>query len=121
MFVKAIRFRDVKKGDVVSSCANYLHEVSEVEVHTGYVVLHTKATSSVLPGGKISGHPDEFIGLVNLQYQDGKTEEDMLNEVLVKLIETCSTENRAEFAKRLPAFREAIETYELGKPLDDSK
>jgi len=144
--VKAIRFDEVRVGDIVGHFADRPVEVTRLSVVTQD---EARITRMDFPGNirlhfgdnaYISDSPDRLIGLLGRPCPEGKTEADMLHAVEAAMrgvtrvgtlppgktfdltIHQCRIELdpfRDEGALR--AVREAIEAYELGKPEEPAK
>lgn len=122
MFVKMIRFRDVRPGDVICKEAHQPREVGAVSKEQDpYVDLFIR------DGGLIMGRPEEIIGLIHRPWPDGKTEQDMLKAIfsIIKKIPTVSYGAPKQLFEEFwstalimctPELGEAIDAYELGKP-----
>ncbi len=112
-----IALYEVQRGDVVMAEAGRACKVKELprEVSTGEACMEYE-----LPG-IVTGSQNRIVGLIHRPWPEGKTEEDMINDVLVAMISTGATRSREDFKQKLPALREAIEAWELSKPLEPDK
>lgn len=116
MFVKAIRFKDVKPGDVVcEKIGSTPVTIREITVGRDDVVLWPKNGNITLPG-----HPDAIIGLVHRPRPEGMTEVDMLERIQSALRETIQRVEHEPFRAEdaLRAVREVLEAWELDKSLE---
>lgn len=126
--MKAIRFRDVRPGDVVSQGARTRPEdVMEVvgvegppvEGYREMVGLCVKGMSA-----RFFGLADKVLLLVRRPWPEGKTEEDMLDRLrqaarraeLVLAARPCPPTSNPDPAVVIAGLREALDAYELGKP-----
>lgn len=112
MPVKAIRFEDVKRGDVVSKNLDLPTEVERVgvdfECGPRRIVLICK------DGILYRGRPSDLIALVGQAQSKGKSKAQMQEDVLIlaRRLLDCPESEKDEVARKL---RETIEVYELGK------
>ncbi len=104
--MKAICFKDVLPGDVVCKEVGRTRQVGAVSAERDpYVELFFRE------GGFTKGRPEELIGLVHRPWPEGKTKEQMLAELRL------AAAFFAEKGMGWVPLREALEAYELGKPL----
>jgi len=131
--VKDIRFGDVRVGDSVSNYADssvVIRDITGPYPSYNMVELHHS-------GGTIPGGPDSLIGLVRRPWPEGKSEADMLQIVVSAIrdatrvgtlppgktfdltIHQCRIElDPFRDGDALRTVREAIENWELGKPIE---
>jgi len=114
--MKAICFKDVRPGDVVCEEMGEPHEILKVQgpIDQIYpiVVLYIK------DAGILQNKPDAIIGLLHRPWPEGKTEKDMLNEVVELALGICLPYPDPQDIA-LDKLHKASEEYELGKPLEE--
>ncbi|MEK7638241.1 MAG: hypothetical protein AAB375_02350 [Patescibacteria group bacterium] len=128
--VKAIRFADVKQGDVVSRGLTEEYErftaaeSAEPFEQTGVISIRLKN------GGKLLGNPDELIGLLHRPWPEGKTDRKWRKEIEVLLliawraVEEDNWQHGPDYGRsdlHLAALHKAMDAYELGKPAQAGK
>ncbi len=113
-FVKAIRFDEVRKGDVVCTRNDApLHEVVEIRAGAGAIRLICK------DGRAFEQEPEHFIGLIHRP--PSRDEREMREEVLDKAHDLVNHPQLGSFDEKLEPLREVIEAYELSKPFKPEK
>lgn len=123
MFIQAVRFSDVRMGDVVCKKVGENCEITGWEQASE--ATYPKRILYRRDGGTIEGHPDELIGLVHRPWS--KPEFYMMGdidcEVRTLSIRWDPVRGISPKVKQdvIQILREAIEAYELGKPLDPGK
>ena len=122
MFIKAIRFNEVKVGDVVCGETEDIRgEVLRVFHDTELGWLRIVLVCKHL---RLYGRPEEIIGLVRRPGPEGKTEDQMLGGVVVlagSLVGQREHCDQASVLIGLDKLHDAIEAYKLGKPIDDAQ
>ena len=113
--MKAICFEDVRPGDVVCRKVGRSCTVGALSIEQDpYIQLFTREE------GFVMGRPGELIGLLHRPWPEGKTEGDMWREVMVLVSDLYGQNLPSLRALGLATqLREAIEAYELGKPLEE--
>lgn len=117
--LKAIRFKDVRPGDVVCKEADRPRKVGAVsEERDPYIQLFTRE------GGFFQGKPEEVIGLLHRPWPEGKPKWQMLTElgrasaVVAAMIAQVDYDEDI-FRAQVAFLRNALDAYELGKPQAD--
>lgn len=113
---------NVQTGDVVLTSEGFVFEVEHVASFSGlnrvlvYRVRRPDESDEEYDSDPfVALELGRRIRLLHRLSPEGKTEEDMVNDVIVAMIDTGATRNREDFKRKLPALREAIEKWELGK------
>jgi hypothetical protein len=117
--MKAISFGEVRKGDVVCKRIDQPHEVDRVFRFKGNPsVLNLHCTDEAM----LSGKPEDVIGLLHRPWPEGATERNAWACIeLFILLVLAVRKTSLRLAPYLGSLCEAIETYELGKPLNNSE
>ncbi|MCC6405344.1 MAG: hypothetical protein IT405_03080 [Candidatus Yanofskybacteria bacterium] len=124
MFVKAIAFRDVRRGDMVSENADCgWYEIGRCEtLPTGMVRLH------IAGGGCLEGPAGQLIGLFHRPWPEAMlSESNPLGYAQAATLEALAvlgfSDSRewGDLDNRLGMVLRAIEAYELGKPVPGKK
>ncbi len=116
-FIKAIRYGDVRPGDVVTRSIDERHQISRIDVgNDGRIRLYIGDSDVYL-----AGPPNQLIGLTYRPWATGG------HGHSVRLVEMLAREFllRHDFASereraKVVALREALEAYELGRPVRKS-
>lgn len=128
MFEKAIFARDVRKGDIVRFGDVYTGSpVASVEHATSspWVTIHCENG-----GGYPATPPDRIFSLIHRPWPEGKTDEKWRKEIEALLlvawrtVEEANWEQISDYGRSdqcLARLREALDVYELGKPLKSEK
>jgi len=109
MICRSVRYVDVQPGDVVFEKFGFPHEVESSE-QAGDVRLNCKG------GVHLQGAPGAIIGIIYRPWPEGETESDMARELSTKITMIFRCETWTD-SRSLAELREALDTYELGKPL----
>lgn len=124
MLIKAIRFKDVRIGDVVGTDEDgfreVLHIVQDTEVVPHRILLDARG------GNLFIGRPTQFIGLLHRPAKEhafskipGYAQREVVQAMCENGFQEMSIDDQLD--RRLTTIREAIETYELGKPLAEDE
>lgn len=125
-FARAISFKDVRPGDMVAEGSGEIfgwYQVTACETpNAATVYLY------IVGGNVLVGFPHQLIGLFHRPWPEGKTEREMLNAIEVplrKCVEGSVEEDGSIYVDLrrgevldFSVLRDAIEAYELGKPLE---
>lgn len=120
MFVKAIAFRDVRRGDMVSENADCgWYEIVRCESVNGGAEIRLH----ILGGGVLVGAPGQLIGLFRRARVEGATKQRMLEDVAEAARKVYAVvhgftiqDHLTEPDDVLKALRELMDAYELGRP-----
>jgi hypothetical protein len=120
-FVKAIRARDIRVGDVQEDG----RKVVSVSTVRDWTTLKFEG------GQACSCSSDTLLEIIYRPYPEGKTEADMLGDVrcltgcVYSLCEAFRLEptprRYVRLTQHITELRETLEALELGKPIDNSK
>lgn len=113
-------FNEVQVGDCVRD--NLGGELRTVlVVMRSHKIVHLKLQLRGFTPLWCQGAPDRPIILVQRPRPEGKTEKDMLNEVIVAMVRTATTSNRDDFREQLEPLRETMDAYKLSKSFDEAQ
>ncbi len=114
--LKAIFAKHVWSGDSILLSGGERVEIDRIEPGT---------MTFILKGGRrLTLHEYDIVGLGHRPWPERKTEEDMRAPIIFFANLVCAlhrTELTASLDKAASDLREAIEDYELGKPLESDK
>lgn len=120
---RTIAFIEVRRGDVVSKRKGVLIRVDRVGRRGGEVFLSGVYCQYGDVYADIVGGADELLGFHHRPWDEGKTEEDMLDAIFAEAslpgrMWPMSAGSRKQLHEKLVRLRKAIDVYELGLPLE---
>ncbi len=114
--MKALVAKEIQKGDVVRIRERCTLTVKEVELRDTFAYeYHPKVHIAESDGYAMEVDADSIVGLIHRPRPEGKTEDQLLNDVLVALIGTGADCHRDHLRAQLPGLLRAIEAYELSR------